>query len=89
MGLGVSILPQSARSANDPSGLVYRKFAGPPFTRDIVLVRHRRRHLSKGAHLFADAARAVVGPVIPTTSFSQPPFALRPAQGEFAGPEKV
>lgn len=76
MGLGISILPQSARTANDPAGLVYRKFAGPPPTRDIGLIRHRRRHLSKGAELFAEAARAVVGPS-PGVSASTPPFAPR------------
>jgi LysR family transcriptional regulator, hydrogen peroxide-inducible genes activator len=63
MGLGVSILPRSARNANDPEGLVYRKFEGPPLMREIALIRHRRRHLSKGAHLFAEAAQAVVGPL--------------------------
>ncbi|HET7537721.1 MAG TPA: LysR family transcriptional regulator [Candidatus Didemnitutus sp.] len=63
MGLGISILPRSARNANDPEGLVYRKISGSAFTRDVGLVRHRRRHLSKGAKLFADAAAAVVGPL--------------------------
>jgi LysR family hydrogen peroxide-inducible transcriptional activator len=63
MGLGVSILPRSARNANDPEGLVYRRFEGPPLMREIALIRHRRRHLSKGAHLFAEAAQAVVGPL--------------------------
>jgi LysR family hydrogen peroxide-inducible transcriptional activator len=63
MGLGISILPRSARNANDPEGLLYRKIAGTAFTRDVGLIRHRRRHLSKGAKLFADAASAVVGPL--------------------------
>lgn len=62
MGHGVSILPQSARSATDPAGLVFRKFTGLTPSRDIGLARHRRRHLSQGAALFAEAARAVVGP---------------------------
>jgi LysR family transcriptional regulator, hydrogen peroxide-inducible genes activator len=62
MGLGISVLPQSARSAIDPAGLVYRRFSGRAPMRETVLVRHRRRHLSKGALLFAEAARAVVGP---------------------------
>jgi LysR family hydrogen peroxide-inducible transcriptional activator len=62
MGLGVSVLPQSARSASDPVGLVFRKFTGSAPSRDIALVRHRRRHLGPGAMLFAEAARAVVGP---------------------------
>lgn len=64
MGLGITILPKSARSANDPEGLIFRKFSGPEQpTRDIALVRHRRRHLSRGAQLFADVARTVVGPI--------------------------
>jgi len=64
MGLGITILPKSARSANDPEGLIFRKFSGPVQpTRDIALVRHRRRHLSRGAQLFADVARTVVGPI--------------------------
>ncbi len=66
MGLGISILPRSARNANDPEGLLYRKISGSAFTRDVGLIRHRRRHLSKGAKLFADAAQAVVGPLSAT-----------------------
>ncbi len=62
MGLGVSVLPQSARSATDPEGLVFRKFTGIAPSRDIALVRHPGRHLGQGAGLFADIARAVVGP---------------------------
>jgi LysR family hydrogen peroxide-inducible transcriptional activator len=73
MGLGVSILPRSARSPNDPAGLLYRKFFGTSPTREIGLIRHRRRHLSKGARLFADAARAVVGPDY-TVKMSSVPF---------------
>ncbi len=74
LGLGVSVLPQSSRSANDPEGLVFRKFTGPIPSRDIALVRHRRRHLSVGASLFAEVARAVVGPT-PSMS-SMAPFPL-------------
>lgn len=74
MGLGVTVLPKSARSATDPEGLIFRKFTGPVQpSRDIALVRHRRRHLGKGALLFAEVARAVVGP-IPTATESTPPF---------------
>ncbi len=73
MGLGVTVLPKSARSANDPEGLIFRKFTGPVQpSRDIALVRHRRRHLGTGALLFADLARAVVGPA--TSAVSAPPF---------------
>ena len=66
MNLGVSVLPQSARSATDPEGLVFRKFTGMTPSRDIALARHRRHHLGQGATLFAEAARAVVGPVATT-----------------------
>ena len=74
MGLGVSVLPQSARSATDPEGLVFRKFTDVSPSRDIALVRHRRRHLGPGATLFAGAARAVVGPG--PVSASTPPFRI-------------
>ncbi|MSU45549.1 MAG: hypothetical protein EXS42_00110 [Lacunisphaera sp.] len=52
---------------------MFRKFAGVTFTRDIALVRHRRRHLGPGATLFAEAARAVVGPA----PFAGSPLPLR------------
>ena len=66
------------RSATDPEGLVFRKFAGETPSRDIGLVRHRRRHLGPGAALFAQAARAVVGPepslgTTPPFRFAAPP----------------
>jgi LysR family hydrogen peroxide-inducible transcriptional activator len=64
LGLGITVLPRSARSATDPEGLIFKKFSGPvPPSRDIALVRHRRRHLGRGAEVFADVARAVVGPI--------------------------
>lgn len=64
MGLGITILPRSARSATDPEGLVFRKFSGPSQpTREIALVRHRRRHLGRGALMFAEIARTLVGTI--------------------------
>ncbi len=68
MGLGVSLLPRSARTANDPAGLLYRRVDGSDLSREIALIRHRRRHLSKGARLFSEAAQAVVGPPRPTAA---------------------
>jgi LysR family hydrogen peroxide-inducible transcriptional activator len=79
LGLGISVLPQSARSANDPEGLVFRKFTGETPSRDIALVRHRNRHLGLGANLFAEAARAVVGPA-PSGSSAVPFRAPAPAE---------
>jgi LysR family hydrogen peroxide-inducible transcriptional activator len=64
MGLGITVLPKSARSSTDPEGLIFRKFTGTiQPARDIALVRHRRRHLGRGAELFAEVARTVVGPI--------------------------
>jgi LysR family hydrogen peroxide-inducible transcriptional activator len=81
MGLGVSVLPQSARSATDPAGLIFRKFTGPSPFRDIMLVRHRRHHVSQGAALFAEAARAVVGPGPAPGSMAPFQFPATPAAG--------
>ncbi len=78
LGLGITVLPRSARSATDPEGLVFRKFTGPVQpSRDIALVRHRRRHLGRGAEVFADVARAVVGPI--AASATAAPFKGTPA----------
>jgi LysR family transcriptional regulator, hydrogen peroxide-inducible genes activator len=71
MGLGITVLPKSARGATDPEGLIFRKFSGPVQpARDIALVRHRRRHISRGAELFAEVARTVVGPIAGLTTVS-------------------
>lgn len=76
MGLGITVLPKSARSATDPEGLIFRKFNGPVQpSRDIALVRHRRRHVSQGAQLFAEVARAVVGPISGSTTPAVKPTA--------------
>lgn len=78
MGLGITVLPRSARSATDPAGLVFRKFSGPSQpSRDIALVRHRRRHLGPGGELFAQIARTVVGPIsnVQTSAPFRPPGA--------------
>lgn len=73
LGLGVSILPRSARSPNDPAGLVYRKFSGAAPSREIALVSHYRRHATRGTQLFIEAAQAVVGPLQAAT-VTAPPF---------------
>lgn len=73
MGLGITVLPKSARSATDPEGLIFRKFSGPVQpSRDIALVRHRRRHLGRGAQLFAEIARTVVGPIASVSGTAPP-----------------
>lgn len=72
LGVGISVLPRSARTANDPAGLVYRKFSGQVPMREISLIRHYRHHHTKGAKLFTDAAHAVVGPM--QAASTTPPF---------------
>lgn len=80
MGHGIMVLPKSARSANDPEGLVFRKFTGPLLpTRDIALVRHRRRHLTRGAEMFAEITRTLVSPISQIQTAA--PFKLSASQG--------
>ncbi|MBX3738213.1 MAG: LysR family transcriptional regulator [Candidatus Didemnitutus sp.] len=74
LGVGISVLPRSARTANDPAGLVYRKFSGKVPMREIALIRHYRHHHTKGAKLFTDAAHAVVGPMQTAQAQTTPPF---------------
>lgn len=81
MGLGVSILPRSARNPNDPAGLVYRKFTGAAPVREIALIRHYRRHPGKGAQLFIEAAQAVVGPLQDAQKTRAPFAGTKPARG--------
>ncbi len=78
LGAGISVLPRSARTANDPAGLVYRKFSGQMPMREISLIRHYRHHHTKGARIFSDAAHAVVGP-LQAAAATTPPF--RPPGG--------
>lgn len=80
MGLGVSILPRSARNANDPAGLVYRKFTDAAPTREIALISHYRRHPGKGSQLFIEAAQAVVGPLQDGQKTRAPFTARKPAR---------
>lgn len=80
LGAGISVLPRSARTTNDPAGLVYRKFSGQVPMREISLIRHYRHHHTKGARIFTDAAHAVVGPMqsnLTTTPPFRPPGATR------------
>lgn len=51
LGLGISILPEVARSAEDRA-LKYRKMSGRAPQREIALVRHLQRYQSKGTEAF-------------------------------------
>lgn len=59
LGLGVSILPQVARSSED-KGLVYRQLSGPAPQREIALIRHLQRYQSKGAEAFLAIMREAI-----------------------------
>jgi LysR family transcriptional regulator, hydrogen peroxide-inducible genes activator len=51
LGLGISILPQVAKSRED-TGLTYRRLSGRAPIREIAVVRHLQRYQSRGAESF-------------------------------------
>lgn len=63
MGLGISLLPQLARSPDDRDTLTYLRLTGSAPTRDLVVIRHLQRYQSRGAEQFLallrDHARTV------------------------------
>jgi len=52
LGLGISILPLSAKAPEDKETLVYRKLSGRAPQRDIAIIRHLQRYQSRGAQQF-------------------------------------
>ena len=52
MGLGISILPQVARLADDRDSLTYLRLKGSEPTRELVVIRHLQRYQSRGAEQF-------------------------------------
>ena len=52
MGLGISLLPQLARSPDDRDSLVYLRLTGSAPTRELVVIRHLQRYQSRGAEQF-------------------------------------
>lgn len=62
LGLAVTVLPKSAQRHLIRRGSVSGITGPSQPSRDIALVRHRRRHLGKGALLFAELARTVARP---------------------------
>ncbi|MBI4625345.1 MAG: LysR family transcriptional regulator [Verrucomicrobia bacterium] len=52
MGLGISILPQVARLADDRDSLTYLRLTGSEPTRELVVIRHLQRYQSRGAEQF-------------------------------------
>jgi LysR family hydrogen peroxide-inducible transcriptional activator len=57
MGLGISLLPQLARSPDDRDTLTYLRLTGSAPTRDLVVIRHLQRYQSRGAEQFLTLLR--------------------------------
>jgi LysR family hydrogen peroxide-inducible transcriptional activator len=56
-GLGISILPELARTPNDRETLTYLRLTGAQPTRELAVVRHLQRYQSRGAEQFLGALR--------------------------------
>ena len=56
-GLGISILPQLARMADDRETLTYLRLTGSAPTRELVVIRHLQRYQSRGAEQFLSVLR--------------------------------
>jgi len=51
-GLGISLLPQLARTPDDRDTLTYLRLTGSVPTRELVVIRHLQRYQSRGAQQF-------------------------------------
>ena len=56
-GLGISLLPQLARQAEDRESLTYLRLTGSEPTRELVVIRHLQRYQSRGAEQFLSLLR--------------------------------
>lgn len=52
MGLGISILPELARTPDDRDTLTYLRLTGSAPTRELAVIRHLQRYQSRGAEQF-------------------------------------
>jgi LysR family transcriptional regulator, hydrogen peroxide-inducible genes activator len=59
-GLGISLLPQLARTREDSDSLTYLRLTGSVPTRELVVIRHLQRYQSRGAEQFLSLLRAHV-----------------------------
>lgn len=57
MRLGISLLPQMARQADDRDTLTYLRLTGKAPTREIGVIRHLQRYQSRGAEQFLTMLR--------------------------------
>jgi LysR family hydrogen peroxide-inducible transcriptional activator len=63
MGLGLSLLPAMAKTADADPARVYRPLRGRPLARTLVTIWHRDRYRTQAARQFAQAVRdAAAGP---------------------------
>jgi LysR family transcriptional regulator, hydrogen peroxide-inducible genes activator len=60
LGLGVAILPQVTRHADDQATMVYRNLSGREPSREIAVVRHLQRYQSRGTEQFLALTREVL-----------------------------
>lgn len=59
-GLGISLLPQLARTREDSDSLTYLRLTGSVPMRELVVIRHLQRYQSRGAEQFLSLLRAHV-----------------------------
>ena len=59
-GLGISLLPQLARTPDDRDTLIYLRLTGSVPTRDLAVIRHLQRYQSRGAEQFLSLLRTHV-----------------------------
>jgi LysR family hydrogen peroxide-inducible transcriptional activator len=82
MGLGISILPQLAHTADDEDSLTYLRIAGTAPIREIAVIRHLQRYQSLGSEQFIgilrDYARTHLAGTAATSHDSTPPMPLAP-----------
>ena len=57
MGLGISLLPELARTADDRDTLTYLRLTGSAPARELVIIRHLQRYQSRGAEQFLASLR--------------------------------
>ncbi|MEO6244844.1 MAG: LysR family transcriptional regulator [Opitutaceae bacterium] len=60
-GLGISLLPELARQADDHESLTYLRLTGSEPRRELVVIRHLQRYQSRGAEQFLALLREHVG----------------------------
>ncbi len=60
-GMGIAILPQTARNVNDKRTLIYRELSGRAPRREIAIIRHLQRYQSRGAEQLLALVREELG----------------------------